>query len=189
MIGVTTLGPGNRFAIWVNGCPRRCEGCVSDRLQKEEPKNEVDVLKYLSLFDFRGVEGITISGGEPFMQLEELLRVVEYFNELKIRDILIYTGYTLSELKNMKSKTVDRILQKIAVLIDGPYVRELDFGNGNLKGSENQCVIYLDPTVRERYEAYYSEKRSMQEFKMGSRIVAVGIPDENFIKDFTKEVK
>ena len=80
--GIKTLGPGNRFVIWVNGCNRRCKGCVSERLQKFEPRNEQNLTEYLSQFNFSSTDGITISGGEPFEQIDELLKAIRFFQEM-----------------------------------------------------------------------------------------------------------
>lgn len=184
MLGIRTLGPGNRFVIWVNGCYRKCVGCVSQRLQAFNPFNEQNVIKYLSQFNLSKVDGVTISGGEPFEQYMDLCKAVKYFNQQGIEDILIYTGYTIDELRARKNAEIDYILEHIAVLIDGPYIQELDSGYGNLKGSDNQRVIILNPKVNRLYDEYYSPTRTMQEFYIGNIVLAAGIPDEDYIKKF-----
>lgn len=184
ILGIRTLGPGSRFVIWVNGCYRKCPGCVSERLQAFNPFNEKDVMQYLSQFDLRGVSGVTISGGEPFEQYQDLYKAVKYFNEQNIEDILIYTGYTIDELKAKNNPEIDYILNHIAVLIDGPYVQELDSGYGNLKGSKNQRVIILNPKVKPLYDRFYNEIRTMQEFRIGNIVLAVGIPNKDYISNF-----
>ena len=184
MLGIRTLGPGDRFVIWVNGCHRRCQGCVSQRLQQFNPLNERDVVQYLSQFDLSAVSGVTISGGEPFEQYTDLYKAVEYFNQLGIDDILIYTGYTIEQLQDKRIVEIDYILQHIAVLIDGPYMQQLDSGRGNLKGSDNQRIIFLNPQFEPLYDGYYSDTRAMQEFYIGNYVVAVGIPDKQYIENF-----
>ena len=84
------------------------------------------------------IDGFTISGGEPFLNpkaLEALVRQLAEIND----DILIYTGYTLDELKQLSMIEVDNILNICAVLIDGPYIADLN-NNCGLRGSSNQCV-------------------------------------------------
>ncbi|MGN0813405.1 MAG: 4Fe-4S single cluster domain-containing protein [Candidatus Coproplasma sp.] len=184
MQGIRTLGPGERFVLWVNGCFRRCKGCVSQRLQAFNPFNEQDVIEYLSRFDFSGVTGVTLSGGEPFEQYTELCRAVKYFNEQGIEDILIYTGYTIEELRAKKISEIDYVLEHIAVLIDGPYIQKMDSGRGNLKGSDNQRVIVLNPKFRLLYDEYYCDERAMQEIYIGNIILAAGIPDREYISKF-----
>lgn len=182
--GVKTLGPGNRFAVWVNGCKKRCKGCVSERLQKKRPENERDVISFLSEFDFSEVDGVTISGGEPFDQIADLEKMVVYLHEAGIKDILIYTGYTKEQLEVWQDDRVKNVFNLIAVLIDGPYVAELDSGEDNLKGSLNQRIFYLNGEFKDLYSDYRKKKREMQEFEIGNYSLAVGIPDREYIRKF-----
>lgn len=185
--GVKTLGPGNRIVVWVNGCHRNCPGCVSKRLQKKAPQNEQDVIGYFNEFDLDDVDGVTVSGGEPFDQTEELYKLVNYFIDKKILDILIYTGYTIEELIKKKDKRIDYILENISVLIDGPYIEKLNDNTGNLKGSSNQRVIILNKYYQKKYDEYYTAERAMQEFWFGNIFVAVGIPTQEYINSFIKK--
>ncbi len=186
LCGVTTLGPGQRLAVWVNGCGRRCRGCVSPRLQRRAPENECDVDAYFADFDLTAPDGVTISGGEPFDQASELLRALRLFRSHGIEDILVYTGYTIEELRERGDSDTTAALAETAVLIDGPYLAERDLGCGNLAGSENQRIHYLDPRMRERYEAYQRKERRMQEFSFCGHVIAVGIPTDAYIRNFLK---
>lgn len=186
VLGVDTLGPGSRFAVWVNGCKKHCKGCISERLQEKCPENERDVISFLSEFDFTGIDGVTISGGEPFDQIVDLEKMVVYLFELGIRDILIYTGYTKEQLESWHDNRVKSIFNKIAVLIDGPYIAELDLGEDNLKGSLNQRIFYFNSELKNKYQIYHKKERKMQEFNVGNYSLAVGIPDKQFIRKFTK---
>ena len=108
--GVKTLGPGNRIVIWTNGCNKRCKGCVSSRLQQIDERTELDIIYSLEEFSYSGIDGVTISGGEPFIQISELKKVVEYFKNKKIDDILVYSGYLLEELIAMNNDDINYIL-------------------------------------------------------------------------------
>lgn len=182
--GVKTLGPGNRLVVWVNGCRRNCVGCVSKRLQKKAPQNERDITRFFDQFEFDDVDGVTISGGEPFDQTEELNQLVKYIVGKQMYDILIYTGYTLEELLAKKDERIIYVLEHISVLIDGPYIQELNNNTGNLRGSTNQRIIVLNPSYRHKYDEYDSIERTMQEFHFGNVVVAVGIPTQEYIKSF-----
>ena len=164
LMDVVALGPGKRFAFWVNGCSRRCKGCVSPELQAPREENEQDVVDFLSRFNLTDVDGVTISGGEPFDQLSELERGVSYLYGLGIRDILVYTGYQMEELEVRQDERIRSILSKIAVLVDGPYIDELNLDANNLKGSVNQRIHYCNPDFRGIYKAYQKERRTLQTF-------------------------
>lgn len=181
---ITTLGPGKRLAIWVNGCSRGCPGCVSERLQVADEFTEVNIEDFLDGFFEKMPDGVTISGGEPFEQISELGHLMTYLRAKGVEDILIYTGYTLRELRDMQHPVVDHILALCSVLIDGPYVLGQDTGQGNLKGSDNQQVHFLDPSVKPKYLSFMNEKRSMQELDMGHIRLGVGIPDRAYIEQF-----
>lgn len=181
---VTALGPGKRLCIWVNGCSRACPGCVSPRLQQADPETEVEIAQYFAEYRLDRIDGVTVSGGEPFEQAEELAVLVRYLRERGVRDILVYSGYTLDELIAQKSAAVEEVLRGISVLIDGPYIRELDTQCGNLAGSSNQKIHYLDESVKPRYEAYASEVRAVQEMTLGNTLLGVGIPDAAYIEKF-----
>lgn len=183
---VTALGPGRRLCVWVNGCSRGCKGCVSERLQKIDPTTETDIDEYFFGYNLSSIEGVTVSGGEPFEQREELLRLLKYFKRKGVKDILVYTGYTLEELQKEGDEKVEEILKLVSVLIDGAYVAEQDLGTHNLKGSENQRILYLDESVKEKYEAYVKERREMQEMQLANVKLGVGIPTAEYIEKFKK---
>lgn len=182
---VETLGPDKRICIWVNGCNRNV-GCVSPELKSFKPENECDVIAVLERFALNASVGVTVSGGEPFEQTAALALLVRFLRGKGVEDILVYTGYTLEELKcrQTDAESTRYVLDNIGVLIDGPYIAELDNDKGNLKGSDNQRVIFVNGSLRKKYEAYYSDTRRMQEFLMLPHFVGVGIPTKEYIKKF-----
>ena len=74
---VETLGPGRRAGIWTCGCDRHCPGCANPELWDREAYGEMkpaDIVRVIETLEREGgaVDGITITGGEPFEQAEEL---------------------------------------------------------------------------------------------------------------------
>lgn len=171
---VNVLGPGNRLGIWVAGCNRKCFGCMSPELQtKEGCKNAtvsevIDMLKKIT----GPIDGVTISGGEPFLYSEELKDIIEYINKHISNDIIVYTGYTLQELKEQESVFIDNILSNISVLIDGEYKDSMNDGVG-LRGSSNQ-EIHIFKNVRD-YGVLLDGKRELQSFRYNNQILVIGI--------------
>lgn len=86
-------------------------------------------------------DGVTILGGEPFVQHENLSLLL---SELKRRDqhITLYSGYTLEELRARLEPSVREALALADILIDGRFVASLARGAGEWRGSTNQRVIY-----------------------------------------------
>ena len=160
---IRVLGPGERLGIWVTGCRRNCPGCMTPELQDPNAGKEMDCADILAAAKkITGpVDGVTISGGEPFDQPEQLHRLVTLLRQQLTEDILIYTGYTLEQLRERGCPDTDGVLASIAVLIDGAYVEKLDDGRG-LRGSSNQRIhAFRQP---QRYAYMENCKRELQVF-------------------------
>ena len=181
---IYTLGPGNRLCIWVNGCHRNCPGCVYKRLQVIDESVDFNIEEYFLGYNFSRFDGVTISGGEPFDQIDELYHLVIFLKEKGINDILIYTGYLLNELIMMNNPKIALILSNIAVLIDGPYIDELNNDSNNIKGSSNQEIYYFKKEYKEKYLKYIQSKREMQEVQYANTLIGIGIPTKDYIKNF-----
>ncbi len=172
---VKVLGPGKRVGIWVTGCDFNCEGCMSPELRSKKAGNELECGKIISAINgVKGsIDGFTISGGEPFDQAEELSTLVSLMKKEFTDDIIIYTGYTLEELKKRGCPYTDSVIENAAVIIDGRYVENLNDGKG-LRGSSNQRVHIFRNT--ERYEYMKDCKRELQVFNyLDSSSLIVGL--------------
>jgi len=107
-------GPGIRFILFLQGCTLRCQYCHNRdawkiNAGKEMTVDEVitEVLKYREFFDASG-GGITVSGGEPLIQLPFL---IELFKACKAHDI--HTNIDTSggiQLTEQNKKLVDELL-------------------------------------------------------------------------------
>ena len=171
---VQVLGPGKRVGIWVAGCSRGCKGCSNPELWEQKPEYEVSVDRLASI--------ITISGGEPLNQPEELTKLVQILSTIS-SDILVYTGYQIEELRNRQDRATDSVLAHIAVLIDGEYIEEFNDGSF-LRGSSNQRVHLLSEEHKEKYQRYFSEGHNqIQNFTTADGVVSVGIHHKTFTKE------
>ena len=145
----TANGPGDRFVVWVQGCSRRCPGCFNPVAQPFPGTGYDITIPQIMNGIPDAVEGITISGGEPFEQPEELLRLVRAARDRKL-SVLIYTGYTYEELMNsfsgIKRDLMHDVLKHTDYLIDGPYVRENPSRN-KWAGSGNQRFLLLSEGI------------------------------------------
>lgn len=176
---IETLGPGKRIVVWTAGCSKHCENCANPELWDVEGKKNISVNDLaqiiLNICADNQVDGITFTGGDPLEQSEELLTVL---GEIKttIPDILVYTGYLLEDLQVLLDEQSYRQMEQVvSVLIDGPYVDELNDGKCGLRGSVNQCIHFLDQTVQSEYDTYLSKGRKIQNIVMGNKFISVGI--------------
>ena len=114
------------------------------------------------------IDGVTISGGEPFEQPVDLAALLKGLSTLT-DDIIVYTGYKLEELRS--DPYASEALQHVGILIDGPYIKELDDGRG-IRGSSNQVVHRLREGDAFEYEA---AQRRTQSFVIGDTMLMVGL--------------
>lgn len=136
------LGPGLRFAIWTQGCRRRCYRCISPELQSLEKGDLIDIVALSdNICSTDDISGITISGGEPLLQakaLKELLSLV--LCRRPELNVILFTGYKLQDIKDAGEFG---ILDYIDLLIDGEYIDELNSSGIGLRGSSNQKFHFL----------------------------------------------
>jgi anaerobic ribonucleoside-triphosphate reductase activating protein len=150
-------GPGRRFALWVQGCTIRCPGCCNPEMFVADGGTAM-ALDELAARIPRDVEGVSILGGEPF---EQPAGVAAFARRVKQRGltVMVYSGYTLAELRARPEPEVAQLLADTDLLVDGRYDRALPeppppVGRRWL-GSTNQTMHYLtdaytpdDPRMR-----------------------------------------
>jgi len=141
-------GPNLRTVLFVQGCPHHCKGChnqhtwsftdgvlyTADELYKELTCNPLD-------------KGITISGGEPICQWEELHPVIQQLKD-KNYHLMLYTGYTRTWLNN-KIITDDLFLDFLSLfdmIVTGPYIEQqrVRYEEHLIYGSYNQEICKID---------------------------------------------
>lgn len=174
---VKTLGLGNRVGIWTFGCPRRCINCSNPELQESNSEKNIDIERIiLSLLPLKDkIDGITITGGDPFFQSRELEVLVNEIYEKITKDIIIFTGYKLEELKDINSSHINNILSKVSILIDGEYIEALNDGVG-LRGSNNQRIHVLNSDYYNDYKDAHLWERKVQNVFYENNVMHIGIP-------------
>ena len=180
----TSLGPGERFALWLQGCEKNCPGCMSpsSRGLSGGTAKPIEKIAEIILAE-TGIEGVTISGGEPFLQYRALRRLLTSIREKSGLGVIIYTGYYFDELLKMKIPEIDEILGNLSdVIIDGPYVPDLNDGK-SLRGSSNQTINLTSPRYKEIADTLYGRSDRKCEIRLnGKEAFLVGIPDNNAYK-------
>ena len=171
---VKVLGPGRRVGIWMNGCGKQCPGCISPEMRYYDPAKEMtvnDIVKMIAAID-GGIDGFTVSGGEPFYDPAALNALVLALSEIS-DDILIFTGYTLEELRARKSDEIDSVLKHCAAIVDGPFQKDRKVRQG-LRGSSNQRIFVF--RHHDRYADAKTQDRSLQTVVYTNGVWTIGIP-------------
>ena len=186
------LGPGRRYALWVQGCKKRCLGCVfpegqpldtgGEWMSAEKIWNEIQAVENLT--------GITISGGEPFLQASALAELIKLLRQNSNLDVMIFSGYTLAELKARNDEATNFLLANVDILVDGDYREELNTGS-IYRGSDNQTIHFLSPKYLPFKEKILRTKNRSIEFvcRNDGELFMIGIPAKDFHRDFSKILK
>ncbi|MHC5375497.1 anaerobic ribonucleoside-triphosphate reductase activating protein [Enterococcus sp. LJL120] len=146
-------GEGVRNSLYVSGCLFNCEGCFNKAVQNfQYGQPFTDELEDQIMADLQPdyVQGLTLLGGEPFLNTEVCLKVVtrlrkEYGSS---KDIWSWTGYTFEELLQESSDKLE-LLSYVDILVDGRF----ELAKKNLKlqfrGSSNQRIIDVPKSLTE----------------------------------------
>ncbi|MEE4195837.1 MAG: 4Fe-4S single cluster domain-containing protein [Anaerolineae bacterium] len=182
------LGPGNRSILWVRGCERHCKGCISPYWWSKQPQTLVspeDLARRL-LVNNPLVEGITISGGEPFLQAEALLQMLLVARRDREFNTIIYSGYTLQGLYDSGLPGVAGLLAEVDVLIDG----EFDItkpANDGIRGSLNQEIHFL--TDRITTATFFAKRNPLELFSRDGHAFLIGVPTSEQLSIFHQAVE
>lgn len=137
-------GEGMRYVIFTQGCPHHCPGCHNPQTHSFDGGELVDVNKILIDISKNKdyIDGITLSGGEPFCQSEQCSIIAEKAHEMDL-SVWCYTGYLFEELYGRQ----DKLLNYIDVLVDGPFVLNERSLNLEFRGSKNQRIINVPDSL------------------------------------------
>lgn len=134
-------GPGLRAVVWLQGCNRRCPGCFNSEAQPLTPRLVCSPQELWGwLRSLTGIEGVTVSGGEPLLQAPALLSFLRLVRREGKLSVILYTGYQREEVDSLPG--VRGALDCVDVLVDGPYDRERPARDG-WRGSTNQRLHFL----------------------------------------------
>lgn len=138
-------GQGLRYTVFTQGCPHKCPGCHNEEShcfdggRLVDTQDIIDQIKKNPLLD-----GVTLSGGEPFCQPEACLEIAQAVHGMGL-NVWAYSGYTYEQLK----EKAPELLNEVDVLVDGPFIlaqRSLEL---KFKGSRNQRLIDIKRSLKE----------------------------------------
>lgn len=179
---VTVLGHGRRIGLWFQGCSVGCPGCIALDTWEPDPLKAIsvgDVVDWCSGLPADGVDGVTISGGEPFDQPQALLELLSRLHDWRAGldreiDLLCYSGRALAVLQARHQA----ILDLLDVVIPGAFVAARSPG-AVWRGSANQSLVPLTELGHRRYEADIgrpAERTRLQVTVDGGTVRYIGVP-------------
>jgi len=149
-------GPGFRLTVFAQGCERNCPGCHNPATHDKNGGYLITAAEILAMADKNPLlDGVTFSGGEPFMQAAELALVAIEAHRIGW-DVVTFTGYTYEELRDNPDTDVQALLAHTDYLIDGPYIDARKDVGLKFRGSDNQRLIDMNATrKRNRVVLFY----------------------------------
>lgn len=138
-------GEGIRTVIWFQGCNHNCYNCHNPQTHSFQNNILMSADNIVNFYLKQKLQsGITLSGGDPFFQAEELLSLLKKLKEHDI-NIWVYTGFTYEYLL----KEYKEHLQYIDVLVDGLYIDKLRDISLAFRGSSNQRLIQASKSIKQ----------------------------------------
>lgn len=153
-------GPGIRFVLFVQGCEAHCPGCHNPETWNRDGGIYMSIPEVLARLEENDwVRRVTFSGGEPFLQAEEL---AELASILKARGmhLMAYSGQIYETL--CRQEACLRLLRQLDLLVDGPYCQERRSLELRFRGSDNQRVIDVPASLASghvRLSRYHDAER------------------------------
>lgn len=140
-------GPGIRYTVFTQGCSHHCPGCHNPKTHAQDGGYTVDTEKIVAQLRANPLlDGLTLSGGEPFEQPAACTELARQAHALGL-NVWCYTGNTCEVLLTAKNPAWEALLQQVDVLVDGPFLlgeRSLEL---QYRGSKNQRLLDMPRTL------------------------------------------
>lgn len=175
----TENGPGTRAVIWVQGCNLKCPGCFNPDTHNMGIRTLVSVKDLADrILALSGIEGITVSGGEPFLQANPLTELGKLMQQKNL-GVIVFSGFTYEQLTQADRPEWNALLAVTDLLIAGPFIQELAC-NRALRGSSNQTLHYLSDRYKKFQEELAQDSNSVEVFiDESGQMTVTGFPGQN----------
>ena len=146
-------GPGLRAVVWAQGCKHNCKNCHNPQTHSMYGGKLVDTSEVIKEIRKKRLQsGVTLSGGEPFLQPEAFEEIAR---ELKKdgKNIWSFTGFTFEQLLNKNNENYFKnlkLLRSIDVLVDGKFDETKKDIGLKFRGSSNQRVIDVQKSLEKK---------------------------------------
>ncbi|MBK8259430.1 MAG: radical SAM protein [Polyangiaceae bacterium] len=166
-------GPGERFVVWVQGCPLACRGCWNPDTWSFAQRTVVDIDTLTrEILGTPNIDGVTFTGGEPFAQVAPLAELARRVRAHAM-SVVAFTGYTLDELLSFDARA---LLSQVDLLIAGRYDQTQRAMLPGWRSSRNQTLHFLT----NRFSELDVEETAVAEVHVEAdgKVVVTGFPEE-----------
>ena len=147
----TVDGPGLRFVVFTQGCPMRCKYCLNPDTWKPGEGTRMSPEEIMRQFErnreFYKNGGITVTGGEPLLQIDFVLALFTLAKERGVHTCLDTSGITYREGESAYNQKLDLLMEKTdLVMLDIKHIDPAE--HRELTGQDNAGILafarYLD---------------------------------------------
>ena len=138
-------GPGLRLTVFTQGCLHNCPGCHNPQTHDINGGYFIDTAEIVDKIKANPLlQGVTLSGGDPFLQAKSLYELMESIKQLRLNTI-IYTGFLWEEL--MENADFKKLALMADYVIDGKFIEKYKTLDIAFVGSSNQRIIDVKQTI------------------------------------------
>ena len=161
-------GPGVRYTIFLQGCPHKCLACQNPETHDPDAGTERKLSEVIDeILSTRFLDGITLSGGDPFLQPKASMAIARAAKESGL-NVWAYTGWTFDQLTGKDPggirppEAAREVLPFVDVLVDGRYDDDLHVNDDERsdymwRGSKNQRLIDVQASLKSGTVIEYKE--------------------------------
>jgi len=167
-------GNGVRYVLWLQGCDLGCSGCWNKEtwsFEKNTLKSSDEVFQDILK---NKIDGVTFTGGEPFLQAKELSELANLIKSNTDLDIQIFTGFEKSELVSESQK---QLLSFTDILVAGRF--------DNKKKNNNQKIYYLNSNIQ-KWD--FNNSDIQIDISDNGDLHITGYPTDIFIQELKKDL-
>ena len=158
-------GPGLRYSIFTQGCLHHCLGCHNQKSQPLDGGYTAKIDDLISEIAANPLtQGVTLTGGDPLIQSEACLVVAKRVQEELGLNVWLYSGYRYEDIcAGNCGQAAIALLNYCDVLVDGPFVEKLFHHSLLWRGSSNQRLIHLPPSLEQKEVVLWENKDTFPE--------------------------
>ena len=163
-------GPGVRAVIWVQGCTIGCKGCYSGSTHAHKKVNLVPPVELATwIASIKGIEGITLSGGEPFEQAEAVAELLTCLKAMRPNlSTFLFSGYEHDSLAQSTNPIIRKVMVLTDMLSSGPFISKLYDEKLLWRGSSNQQLVYISDRYASTEELDWIKNSPIEEISMNA---------------------
>jgi anaerobic ribonucleoside-triphosphate reductase activating protein len=141
----TVDGPGFRTAIYCAGCAHRCPGCHNPSSWEFNAGRAMSTEEIMAVIEADPFAHVTFTGGDPMYQAEGFAELAANIKERTDKNIWCYTGFLFEEV--LLNPAQRQLLERIDVLVDGPFMENKKDTDLLFRGSSNQRLIDVQASL------------------------------------------